>query len=134
MGSQAPDQLACRPGGPPGGKDVIHHQHPVSWPKRVPMRFEGIAAVLQVISLGGALPGQLSRFPGRRESGAQRGCQSSSQDEPSRLDAEDMSNACVAEGTPHLLHHRTQQRTLPQDWSDVLKEDARLGIVGNDPQ
>jgi hypothetical protein len=117
------------PGGAAGGKDVVDHQRTRPRRQGVAMRLQRVGPILECIVLADALPRQFSRLPRRHESRLQRGRHRAPENESAGLDGHHMRDAGAPEGIRHCPHDLAEQDCVAQHRGDVLKEDARFGIV-----
>ena len=101
----------------------------------VAMALERVRAVLQVVGFGHPLPGQLARLPGRDEARAEAGRHGPAQDEARAPRCpRTWVTSVLPERLGHGVDHGPEQLPVAQHRRDVLKDDPRLGIVGDRPQ
>src|SRR5207244_13100234 len=89
LASQTLDQPGRGPGRPAGGQNVVHDEDPVSGGDGVLVDLEHGRAVLELVLLALAVPGELAFLAHRDEASTEVIGDGRSEDEPASLDAHD---------------------------------------------
>jgi hypothetical protein len=95
-------QADCGFDSAPGGEDVIHDQHAISRRKRPVLHLDGRLGVLELVGGPVRHAGQLALLAHRHESGAEVVRNGRGDDEPARLDADDLLNRSASSGLMSL--------------------------------
>src|SRR5215217_7541063 len=131
LAPQALDQAGRSPGGAAGGEHVVDDQDPLAGDDGVGVQLEGGAAVLERVLLGLDLVGQLAGLADGHEAGPEVVGDRRGQDEPAGLDPDHLVDVAPAEMDDRVVDHRGEGDLVGQQRGDVLKDDPRLGEIGD---
>src|SRR5919107_3420031 len=131
LAAEALDEPGRGPGGAAGGEHVVDDQDPLAGDDGVGVQLEGGGAVLERVLLGLDLVGQLAGLTDGDEAGPEVVGDRRGEDEPARLDADDLVDVAAAEVDDGLVDHRREADLVGQQRGDVLEDDPRFGEVGH---
>lgn len=114
---------------PAGCQQIIDDEDPLADRNRVPMDSQGTGSVFQVVFHFETISRELAWFPNRHKSGSEPGRQSPAENEPSRLDPDNLCNPLTSILDGEIVRDLLKRRRVLQQRGDVVEEDSGLGEI-----